>query len=136
MDCVLCQLVKKKVIGLMKDELGSEIMRELVALRPKMYTYKVENREFKRCKGVKKWVVKGSIRFEDYKKGLMTGEMQYRSQMVFRSRLHRISTIESKTLALSNEDDKRIYVDEKDSLAIGHWTTRTNCKRVWKVVRS
>ena len=31
----------KKVIGLMKDELGGEIMKEFVTLRPKMYAYKV-----------------------------------------------------------------------------------------------
>ena len=38
----------KKVIGLMKDELGGDIIREFVALRPKMYAYKVESEEFKR----------------------------------------------------------------------------------------
>ena len=29
----------KKVIGLMKDELGDAIMTELMALRPKLYSY-------------------------------------------------------------------------------------------------
>ena len=43
----------KKVIGLMKDELSGEIMREFVALRPKIYAYKVDNSESKRCKGIK-----------------------------------------------------------------------------------
>ena len=48
----------KKVIGLMKDELGGNIMREFIALRPKMYAYKVESKELKKCKGIKKCVVK------------------------------------------------------------------------------
>ena len=41
-------------MGLMKDELGGEIMREFISLRPKMYSYKVGNSEPKKCKGIKK----------------------------------------------------------------------------------
>ena len=33
--------VNKKVIGLMKDELGRSIMTEIMALRPKLYAYKM-----------------------------------------------------------------------------------------------
>ena len=39
----------KKVIGLMKDELGGEIMKEFVSLRPKMYSYEVGNSEPTKC---------------------------------------------------------------------------------------
>ena len=41
--------LNKKVIGLMKDELDGEIMKELVSLRPKMCSYKVGNAEPKKC---------------------------------------------------------------------------------------
>ena len=51
--------LNKKVIGLMKDELGGKIMTEFVVLRPKLYSYKVlDGSEDKKCKGIKKCVVK------------------------------------------------------------------------------
>ena len=49
----------KKVIGFMKDELRGKIMTEFVALRPKLYAYrKLNGEEDKKCKGIKKCVVK------------------------------------------------------------------------------
>ena len=60
--------LNKKVIGLTKDELGCVIMTEFIALRPKLYSYKVLNgAESKKCKGIKKCVVKKTLTFEDYK---------------------------------------------------------------------
>ena len=47
----------KKVIALMKDKRGGEIMKEFVSLRPKIYSYRVGNSEHKKCKGIKKCVV-------------------------------------------------------------------------------
>ena len=49
--------LNKKVIGLMKDELGGEIMTEFVPLRPKMYAYKTGGSESKKCKGITKYIV-------------------------------------------------------------------------------
>ena len=49
----------KKVIGLMKDELGGEIITEFVTLRPKTYSYLTDdNKEDKKAKGTKKCVIK------------------------------------------------------------------------------
>ena len=56
-----------KVIGLMKDELGGEIMTEFVTLRPKMYEYNTGESESKKCKGIKKCVVRKTISFKDYR---------------------------------------------------------------------
>ena len=61
--------VNKKVIGLMKDELGGDIITEFVAVRPKAYSY-ITNAfiEMKKAKGTKKCVVNKMLKFEDYKK--------------------------------------------------------------------
>ena len=56
----------KKVIGLMKVELGGTIMTKFVSLRPKLYSYKkLDGSKDKKCKG--KCVVKKTLMFEDYK---------------------------------------------------------------------
>ena len=82
----------KKVIGLMKDELGGEIMKEFVSLRPKMYSYRVGNSEPKKCKGINKCIVKCTISFDDYKRCLFSVESSHRSQLLFRSRKHEVRT--------------------------------------------
>ena len=58
----------KKVIGLMKDELGDGIITDFVALRPKTYSCMTnEFIEMKKAKGTKKCVTKKMLKFEDYK---------------------------------------------------------------------
>ena len=122
--------LNKKVIGLMKDELGGEIMTEFITLRPKMYAYKTGGSEstagwdeVKKCKGIKKCIVRATISFEDYKKCLLRGEASYRSQLMFRSLKHEVRTLEVNKLALSRDDDKRITVNGISSLARGHHRT-------------
>ena len=111
----------KKVIGLMKDELGGEIMKEFVSLRPKMYSYRVGNAEPKKCKGIKKCVVKKTITFDDYKKCLFEGRNVHKSQLLFRSDKHEVRTLEVNKLALNSQDDKRISIDGIASYAMGHY---------------
>ena len=54
--------LNKKVIGLMKDELGGNIMTDFVALRPKLYSYeKLDGSKEKKCKGIKKCIVKKTL---------------------------------------------------------------------------
>ena len=113
--------LNKKVIGLMKDDLGGGIIKEFVTLRPKMYSYKVGNSESKKCKGIKKCVVKKTVSFDDYKNCLFSGDRSYRSQLLFRSFKHEVKTLVVNKLALSRDDDKRITVDGIASLARGHY---------------
>ena len=106
----------KKVIGMMKDELGGKIMTELVALRAKMYAYRKldAKAEDKRCKGTKKCVVEKSLTFEDYKQCLFgNGDTTvYREQMLFEHKKHHVFTVNKCKIALNREDDKRIIQDD------------------------
>ena len=100
----------KKVIGLMKDELGGKIIMEFVTLRPKTYSYLTEDcKEDKKPKGTKKCVIKRMIRFNDYTNCLLKDEVILISQQRFISKKHDVYTENINKIALSNNDDKRIY---------------------------
>ena len=78
-DCPLPIGKNKTVIRLMKDELGGTIMTEFVSLRPKLYSYKkLDGSEDKKCKRIKKCVVKKTLTFEDYKNCLFEDPAEYR----------------------------------------------------------
>ena len=96
-------------------------MKEFVSLRPKMYSYRVGNTEPKKCKRIKKCVVKKTITFDDYKACLFEGRNLYKSQLLFRSNKHEIRTLEVNKLALNSQDDKRISIDGVSSHAMGHY---------------
>ena len=114
--------LNKKVIGLMKDELGGKIMTEFVAFRSKLYSYKkLGGSEDKKCEGIKKCVVKKTITFEDYKTCLFNDSTKCRSQLMFRSAKHKVHTIEVNKVALNRDDDKRISrKDGISTFARGH----------------
>ena len=108
-DRLLPKGKNKKVIGLMKDELGGGIITEFVALRPKTYSYITdENIEMKKAKGTKKCVIKKMLKFEDYKKCLFDNEPMLKSQQRFKSENHEVYTENTNKIALSSNDDKRI----------------------------
>ena len=104
----------KKVIGLMKDELGGNIITEFVTLRPKTYSFLTyDGKEDKKAKGTKKFVMKKMIKFNDYKKCLLNGEIILKSQQRFISNKHDVYTENINKIALSNNDDKRIVLSNK-----------------------
>ena len=70
----------KKAIGLMRGELGGGTITEFVALRPKTYSYMIDEFfETKKAKGTKKCVIKKMLKFEDYKKCLFDNEPMLKS---------------------------------------------------------
>ena len=71
----------KKVIGLMKDELGGKIMEEFVGLRPKCYSYLMDDgRVDKKAKGTKQCVIKRCLMFDNYSECLKEKKKILRSQ--------------------------------------------------------
>ena len=107
----------KKVIGLMKDELGGKIIMEFVTLRPKTYSFLTDDgKEDKKAKGAKKCIIKKMIKFNDYKKCLLNGEIILKSQQRFISNKHDVYTEDVNKITLSNDDDdKRIVSPDKIS---------------------
>ena len=104
----------RKIIGLMKDELGGKIITEFVTLRPKTYSYLTgDGKDIKKAKGTKKCIIKKMIKFNDYNKCLLNGEVVFKSQQRFISKKHDVYTENINKIALSNDDDKRIVSSDK-----------------------
>ena len=105
-------------------------MTEFVALRPKLYSYiKLDGSEAlgpcfpedKKCKGIKKCVIKKTLTPEDYKNCLLNPTNVYRSQLMFRSSKHEVHTIQVNKVALNRDDNK--WISKRDgisTLAHGH----------------
>ena len=104
----------KKVIGLMKDELGGKIMIEFVASGPKTNSYLTDDSEQdKRAKGTKKCVTKRRLKFSDYKDCLLNNEIMLKSQQRFKNERHDVYTEEINKIALSSNDDKRLQTFDR-----------------------
>ena len=112
--------VNKKVIGKFKDETAGKQITHFVGLRPKLYSFKVEEEgEIRKAKGVKKNVIKKSLSFEDYKKCLFSKEDLMKEMNVIRSENHDIYSMTINKVALSANDDKRLICSNKiDTLAL------------------
>ena len=92
----------KKVMGLMKDELGGKITTEFVTLRPKTYSYLTDD-----------FIIKRMIKFNDYKNCLLKDEVLLKSQQRFISKKHDVYTENINKIALSNNDDKWLIASDK-----------------------
>ncbi|XP_065650257.1 uncharacterized protein LOC136078413 [Hydra vulgaris] len=119
--------VNKKVIGMFKDETGGTQIEEFVELRSKLYSYKVHGKDNKKCKGVKKNVVKNYITHEYYKDCLLSKKDHIRKMNVIISYSHEIYTEEVNKIALNAEDDKRVILEDGiHTLAYGYYKLKVN----------
>ncbi len=113
----------KKVIGFYKDECGGKFISEFVGLKAKSYSIEMaDGKTEKKCKGVKKYVVRNHITHEDYKEFLFSRQSQHRPMNTIRSRKHKVGSERINKTALSADDDKRIILEDGiRTLAIGHY---------------
>ena len=103
----------KNVIGLMKDELGGNIMTDFAALRSKTYSYLLDDgSDDKRAKLIKKYVIIKIMNFCDYKNCLFKNEIILKSQQIFKSEAHNVRSEEIIKIALSSNDDKRLKTSD------------------------
>ena len=102
---------------------GEKIIEEFIGLRAKLYSCKMfEGKEEKKCKGIKKSVIKKNISFENYKECLFSEKPQMRKMNVIRSHKDEIFSETVNKIALSANDDKRIILEDKIStLSYGHY---------------
>ena len=106
----------KKVIGLMKDELGGKIMTEFAAVRPKTYSYLMDDGgSDEKAEGTKTCVIKRKLTFNYYKYCLLNNEIVLKSQQRFKSERHDVYTEEINKIALSSNhnDDKRLQTFDR-----------------------
>ena len=111
----------KLVIGKMEDETAGTAIEEFVGLKPKMYSYLVnDNSEHKKAKGVNGNVV-ATIRHNEYKVVLLNKKCLRHSMNRIQSKDHKIGTYEINKMSLSCFDEK-IYIPNNrcDGLALGY----------------
>ena len=129
----------KKVIGLMKYELGGKIMTKIVRLRAKTYScLVVDNNEVKKAqkaKGTKSCAIKRKIKFEYYRNCLEAPQLEnkinyleknkigidtikefiknnksiLKIQQRFKSERHNVFIEEINKITLSSNNDKRMH---------------------------
>ena len=129
-DRLLSTGKNKKVIGLMKDELGGKIMTEFIALRSKTYAYLMpDDSKVKKAKGTKKFMIKKELKFNDYKDCLLNNETVLKSQQRFKSERHDVYTEEINKTALSSNDDERLQTFDR----ITSYPYGTSAVKVYKI---
>ena len=67
----------KKVIGVIKDNLGGKLLKEFIGLRAKTFSYLTDdNSEEKKVKGTKKCAIKRKLKFKECKNCLEATQLE------------------------------------------------------------
>jgi hypothetical protein len=126
-DHFLHSKVNCKVLGKMKDECAGKPAIEFVGLRSKMYSLLLSKDESSEdvkmtAKGIKRGYVSKCVRHEMYLETLRTRKSTYASFLNFRSRCHKLETVNFEKVCLTAYDDKRFVLqDGISTLAYGHY---------------
>ncbi|KAK3104974.1 hypothetical protein FSP39_014438 [Pinctada imbricata] len=113
--------------GVMKDEVPNKFIVSFVGLRANMYSFICNDKdETKIAKGVQKSTIENHLCFEQYKACLFEESEQMCESYNIRSENHSLYMTNVNKIGLSALDDKRFVLPDKcNTLAIGHYLTRT-----------
>ena len=113
----------KKVIGKKKDEAAGMVIKEFIGLRSKIYSYEIDNKTTKKCKGVSKHTIKKDITIDDYCDTLFSSVEKTYSMKSIKSHNHIIKSCEITKCSLSCFDYKRYILEDRiTTLAYGQAT--------------
>jgi hypothetical protein len=113
-----------KVIGKMKDECGGKPPLEFVGLRSKMYSLLTYDKKLSKrtAKGVKNRYLVKNVMHDAYLRTLRNRTIIHAKYRLFRSRAHRLQTVECRKVALCAYDDKRYVLEDGiNTAAYGHY---------------
>ena len=142
LDRPLPKAKNKRVIELIKDELGGQVMKEFVGLRAKTYSYlKNNNDKDGKSKRQKKCVIERKIKFQDYQNCFEAAQIEHKinqnkinvnslkewiknnkqilkTQQRFKSERHKVFTEEINKIDLSSNYDKRTQLTDSIETSI------------------
>ena len=82
-------------------------MTKFASLRPKTYSYLMDDGNSEKAKGTKKFVTKRRLKFNNYKDCLLNNEIILKSQQRLQSEAQNVYTEEVNKIALNRNVDKR-----------------------------
>ena len=118
----LYSIENKKALGKMKDECVGRVINEVVAVRPKMYSVEVGEKNVRKAKGVKKCVIEKEITHEHYKEALRERKQFNHKMKILRSEGHEMYGMCMNKISISPFDTKRWIADDGiHTAAYGHF---------------